>query len=75
MHTMKLFAYQRPSCITALLDSLVQSRAQLSATVFKVTRVRGCPALRVGTHEMTGQLKGWQLWACLKDGMWQQCAL
>jgi hypothetical protein len=119
MHTMRLFAYQRPSRIAALLDSLVQSRGRLSAAALKVTdcselpyalqriviksqhtqqvwsawkdvqgtslfnaemslelsRERGCPVLQVGTYEMDGKLKRWQLWACLKDGTWQQCAL
>jgi hypothetical protein len=41
----------------------------------ELSRERGCPVLQVGTYEMDGKLKRWQLWACLKDGTWQQCAL
>jgi hypothetical protein len=44
MHTMRLFAYQRPSRIAALLDSLVQSRGQLSATALKVTDCSELPS-------------------------------
>lgn len=119
MQTMKLFAYQRPSRIAALLESLLQARACLPGTARKVTdrselpsalqkiviksqhteqiwsawideariwfftaemslelsRERGCPALQVRSYEVDGKLKGWQLWACLNDGSWQQCAL
>ena len=120
MQTMRLFAYQKPSRVAALLESLLQARSFLPGKARKVadrselpsalqrivicsqqqiervwsawesehhiwfftaemslelSRERGCPALQVGLYEMDGTLKVWQLWACLKDGTWQQCAL
>lgn len=119
MQTMTLFAYQRPSRVTALLESLVLARGRLPRNARKITernelpcalqkivirsqsteqvwsawtdedhiwfftadmsldvsRERGCPALQVGSYEVDGMLKEWQLWACLKDGTWHQCAL
>lgn len=119
MQTMRLFAYQRPSRVEALLESLLQARWSLPAKARKVTdrselpsalqkivirlknaervwsawineeriwfftaemslelsRERGYPALHVGSYEVDGKLRTWQLWVCLKDGTWQQCAL
>ena len=119
MQTMRLFAYQRPSRIAALLESLLQARGLLPGKARRVTdrselpsalqkivlksqntervwnawtdedriwfftaemslelsRERGCPALQVGSYELDGKLRAWQLWAYLKDGTWQQCAL
>lgn len=119
MQTMRLFAYQNPSRVEALLESLVQARWHLPGKARKVTdrselpsalqkivirlkntdrvwsawadenrtwfftaemslelsRERGCPALYVGTYEVDGKLRTWQLWTCLNDGTWQQCAL
>lgn len=118
MHTMRLFAYQRPSRIAALLGSLLQAPGRLPGRARQITdrsdlpsalqkvvlksqhteqvwsawtdegriwlfmaemslelsRERGCPVLQVGSYEMDGKLKVWQLWACLNDGTWQQCA-
>jgi hypothetical protein len=118
MQTMTLFAYQTPSRVEALLESLLQAREHFPRKARKVTdrselpsalqtivirlkncdrvwsawaietrfwfftaemslelsRERGCPALQVGSYEVDGKLKVWQLWACLKDGTWQQCA-
>jgi hypothetical protein len=119
MQTMRLFAYQRPAQVEALLESLLQAREHFPRTARKVTdrsdlpsalqkiviklnstdrvwsawggadriwlftaemsldlsRERGCPALQVGSYEMDGKLKVWQLWVCLKDATWQQCAV
>ena len=119
MQTVRLFAYQRPSRVEALLESLLQAGAHVPANARKVTdrgelpsalqkivikshntervwsawtdedriwfftaemslelsRERACPVLQVGSYAMDGKLKVWQLWACLKDGTWQQCAL
>lgn len=118
MQTMRLFAYQTPSRVEALLESLLQAREHFPRKARKVTdrselpsalqkiviklknsdrvwsawanedriwlftaemslelsRERGCPALQVGSYEVDGKLKVWQLWTCLKDGTWQQCA-
>lgn len=119
MQTMTLFAYQRPSRVAALLESLLQAGGYLPGNARKVTdrselpsalqkiviqaqnservwsawanqewigfftaemslelsRERGCPALHVGSYKGDGRLEAWQLWTCLKDGTWQQCAL
>ncbi len=119
MQTMTLFAYQSPSRIAALLESLMQACGSLPSNARKVTdrselpsalqkiviksqntervwsawtdedrtwfftaemslelsRERGCPALHVASYKVDGKLETWKLWACLKDGTWQQCAL
>lgn len=119
MQTTRLFAYQRPSRVAALLESLVQARGRLPDHARKVTdrselpsalqkiviksqdtelvwsawtdedrvwfftaemslalsRERGCPALHVASYNEDDKMRVWQLWVCLKDGIWQQCAL
>jgi hypothetical protein len=52
MQTMRLFAYQRPSRIAALPESLL----------------RGCPALQVGSYEMDGKLGVWDAGMVCLDG-------
>lgn len=40
-----------------------------------LSRERGRPTLEVGSYNVDGTMKEWQLWVCLNDGTWQQCAL
>jgi hypothetical protein len=40
-----------------------------------LSRERGRPTLEVGSYNVDGAMKEWQLWVCLNDGTWQQCSL
>lgn len=82
MQTMRLRAYQPPSRVQTLLESL-QARGRLPGGARRVTDRSELPSAHqkivIKSRNTESVWSAWtdesHIWVCSNDGTWQQCAL